>query len=179
MSSKELVVERLIVKGANGKGRLELDGDRITLYDDRNIPRARLALENNGNPRFQLYDALGHVRLGMNVNPKGETNLELCDGRERAVIWISTEHDTYITLYDETDHARLQFGIDENTGAPSLTLTDEQGTDRLELGVDHRGPAICTRDEQGKSVQVMTDHSWMERKGGSIRAEVKSAGEEE
>src|SRR5713101_7141689 len=150
MNCKELTVEKLIVKNPSGKGEIEISGHGIVFRDDRAVARLELSLDyKDGCPEVSLSDANLQERIRLVLNGRGEPTIELLNGNGESAIWLTTECETRLCLYDRRGNARLDSWVDED-GHPIIELKDEFHKTSTQLALDYRGVLLATgHDAQG------------------------------
>ena len=108
--------------------------DRIILKDDAGVVRAQLRLDEQGLPRFQMFDSMGREQFGLRGLSNNSTEMAFFgNGIPRATI-----------LAPPDGHASLKFHnhglVDETEALPDQQLTVD--LDRSWLGGGSgRGPA--------------------------------------
>ena len=121
------------------------------LVNDVGALRARLAVDDDGEPQLTMLDKNGNYRLALFQSDDGTSGLVLLDqnGKHRLRLGTSDTGSPYIDISDGNNDTRLWLG-EADDGGPMLFMADRNGNRRFELILSRRGsPHWTMRDANG------------------------------
>lgn len=121
------------------------------LVNDAGALRARLTVDDDGEPQLTMLDKNGNYRLALFQEDDGTPGLVLLDqnGKHRLRLGTSDSGSPYLDINDRNNNTRLWLG-ESDEGTPMLYMADRNGGRRFELLLSTQGsPHWTMRDANG------------------------------
>src|SRR5262245_11883381 len=148
-----LEAQRFVLKDKSGKMRAVLgegaDGELgLLVYDQKQRPRAMLAMDDNDSPILRLADDGGRDRIVL--EPVGGMRVE--GNGPRLVLGVPYGNEPTLQLIDKDGWTRAALTLTSTNTAPILKFLDPRGDARMWLGAMNDGTAqlyMMSRPERG------------------------------
>ncbi len=120
----------------------------FTMNDDNEEPRIHLTVGDSGSPIVTLSDGDGEARMMLTLSSDGDPLAALyrADGTKGLTVMVAPDG-PWIGLADSPEEERISISVFK--GMPALAISDNNGTHRIVLVVDHHGGRLLFGDEKG------------------------------
>lgn len=151
---------RLVDKKGNLRGALgfEETGSPVLVFKDETGKNKFNITSSDSGSMIVFNDDKGRMRVGMNLDNKGEFNLTYFDENKshRASLIVNSTDDPKFGFMD--DHGKMRLGMQlYQNSRPMLFLGSEQGKQELLLSLDKNfGPGLYLHDKAGNPLAAFT-----------------------
>ena len=154
----EVKARKFILVDDDGKGRASLymseDGAGLSLLDANGMTRVLLVASENG-PGLFMFSESGKPSVNLTTRKNAPVSLGLLGENSTSSATLeASERGAAVAIWYNRGKEHAEFGVNNETGIPTLRLFDAKGRLRAALGIDFKEtiPKLWLFDANGKGI---------------------------